>query len=297
MHAVEGRNFDITWHGIYFAVGFFILLTTYWHFLYLAGIHDSFTNSINSLLIALGFIAGSKSIKIACSWRALLENPRKLIFKNGSSFYGGVAGLLLASWFITRRAETLPPFAAFDAVFMSLPLFQVFLRLGCASYGCCHGGPYAGPGSIRPTEPASPAFRSFKGEPMHPTQLSSIVKNLVILMCMLAIFLTFPYEGVPTVTWLLLYPSVRFLVDLTRSREEKTHVRGFRRSQIVSIALFAIGIALAANLSFQLYEFSGAELLAPGVNTADVTHILIVALLFFPFFGISVRKSNRSDSG
>lgn len=246
-----------------------------------------------TLSYSVGFALGAKLLRILYNLRQLRADPRELLRRNGNSFYGGVGGLVAASYLVAGAASTQ---LLLDATFLCLPVFQAFIRAGCATYGCCFGHPTSGPAAIVYHDPDAPAHQRHGQTPLHPTQAYSIVKNAVVVAISLPLFLRFPVPGLPLALWLLCYPALRFFVDFTRDPAKKPYYAGLRSSQWISLALVALGAGLLLHLPQAQYlpaASLGAALLTSGTRLP--IYLLAFVISFFAF-GLSFAIAHRRRS-
>lgn len=243
-----------------------------------------------TLSYSVGFALGAKLLRILYNLRQLRADPRELLRRNGNSFYGGVGGLVAASYLVAGAASTQ---LLLDVTFLCLPVFQAFIRAGCATYGCCFGHPTGGPAAITYHDADAPAHQRHGQTPLHATQAYSIVKNVVVVAISLPLFLRFPVPGLPLALWLLCYPALRFFVDFTRDPAKKPYYAGLRSSQWISLALVASGAWLLLHLPEAQYVPAvslGAALLTSGTRLP--IYLLAFVISFFAF-GLSFAIAHR----
>lgn len=245
---------------------------------------------------SVAFALGSKLLRILYNLRQLRDNPRELLRRNGNSFYGGVGGFVAAAA-LTAHLHGVPFGTQLDLTFLCLPMFQIFIRLGCATYGCCFGHPTTGPAAVIYHDVHAPAFLRHGQTPLHPSQLYSILKNLVVLTVVTALFHKFMLKGLPVALWVMLYPALRFFIDFTRDPAKKPYYAGFRSSQWISMGLLVSGVVLLLRLPAEFY--APARSLAS--SFAAAARVLPVCLLAFVVnflaFGISFVIHDRKRAG
>ncbi len=245
-----------------------------------------------TLAYSLGFALGAKLLRILYNLRQLRADPRELLRRNGNSFYGGVGGLVAASYLLASAGAPAAQLLL-DVTFLCLPVFQAFIRAGCATYGCCFGHPTSGPAAITYHDADAPAHQRHGQTPLHATQAYSIVKNVVVVAISLPLFLRFPVPGLPLALWLLCYPALRFFVDFTRDPAKKPYYAGLRSSQWISLALVASGAGLLLNLPEARYHAPlplAEALLASGARLP--IYLLAFVISFFAF-GLSFSLAHR----
>ncbi len=104
-----------------------------------------------------------------------------------------MGGMLILSAFSVVTQT--PLLALLDAFAIGVPLAQIFGRMGCLNYGCCHGTECSSDHQfgIRYFNPQTKVLRyepKLRGKRLHPTQVYSALANLVIYLLMLTIWLT-----------------------------------------------------------------------------------------------------------
>jgi phosphatidylglycerol---prolipoprotein diacylglyceryl transferase len=289
--------FTFTNYGLNFAIGIVLFLQLFFIVEHRLGI--AITASyvlLVTVIYTLSFAMGAKLLRIIYNIRQLRRDPRELLRRSGNSFYGGVAGFVAASYW-TSNLSGVPFWTQLDMTFLCLPIFQVFIRLGCASYGCCFGHPTSGPAAIVYRDVHAPAFHRHGSTPLHPSQFYSILKNLVVLIIINALFHTFTVRGLPVALWLMLYPTLRFFVDFTRDPAKKPYYGGLRSSQWISIGLFVAGVALLLWLPLDRYPASASSVVETVQVVARLFYLSFIAfVLGLCIFGISFVVHDRTHA-
>ena len=170
----------------------------------------------------------------------------------GLVLYGGViAGTLayLAFCFAMR----LPPLRLADILTPSVLVGIAFGRLGCLMNGCCYGDVCTLPWAITFPE-LSPAYvmminRGFllPGEtvPLHPTQVYSTISATLLAVATSLYFWRRNGDGSVVALGLVGYALHRFLVEFLRGDELGQLGTGLTISQLISLGIAALGVALA----------------------------------------------------
>lgn len=215
-----------------------------------------------SFWVLVAAIVGSRLLYIITTYKTYLKQPEKLfrIWEGGLVFYGGLlACMLVAIWFV--RKHNMSFWKLSDAVIPSVALGQSFGRMGCFAAGCCYGKQVT-----LESVPWAVKFSSglaTKGAYLHPTQLYESFGTLVIFFALVAIRSRKRYDGQVLVWYLLLYPIERFTVELLRGDKIRGYLFNLNltdlipgnelltTSQIVSFALFLIGVSSMAWLNYR----------------------------------------------
>jgi phosphatidylglycerol---prolipoprotein diacylglyceryl transferase len=289
--------FTFTNYGLNFAFGIVLFLQLF--FLVEAHLGVAITSRyamLVTLSYSVSFALGAKLLRILYNLGQLRRNPRELLRRSGNSFYGGVAGFIAASY-LTSTCSGVPFWTQLDITFLCLPMFQIFIRLGCASYGCCFGHPTNGPAAIVYRDAHAPAFLRHGATPLHPSQFYSIIKDVVVLVIVNSLFHVFMTKGLPVALWLMLYPSLRFFVDFTRDPAKKPYYGGLRSSQWISLGLFVVGIAVLLKLPLATYTASRSIALALPVGAWLLPISFLAFALNLVVFGISFVIADRKRAG
>jgi phosphatidylglycerol:prolipoprotein diacylglycerol transferase len=180
-------------------------------------------------------------------------------WQGGNVFYGcimgGLAGSLIYRW---RRPFPFWPIA--DVVAPALAVGITLGRLGCFLNGCCYGAVCDRPWAVQ--FPAGshawvaqieqgilPPAASYS-LPVHPTQLYNAGAGLVILVTLSLHFSRRRRDGEIMALLMILYPLTRWVVETLRGDARWTFA-GMTLSQLISVALFLMGLALMIRSSRQ----------------------------------------------
>ncbi|QDT17888.1 prolipoprotein diacylglyceryl transferase [Alienimonas californiensis] len=184
----------------------------------------------------------------------------------GLVLLGGVVGAALAFTLVCRRWKVSALLVA-DVAIPSAFLGLAFGRIGCLMYGCCWGDrcelPWAihfpeggvtyealvGRGFLSPDAP-----RTYG---LHPTQLYSSFNALVLSALTAAYFPRRPRNGAVLALALLTYPPARATLEALRGDDTGFLDTGLTHAQTVAIILFALGVLLAAWLTWGPREPNG----------------------------------------
>ncbi len=186
------------------------------------------------------------------------------IWEGGFAFYGGV---IIATGGCVAYAllRHIPVWKLADLVAPAIMMGLAVGRLGCFMAGCCHGAVRSLPEGAVNLLPetfkggalwvfASPPFVltqpyggvGVHGQPLLPTQLWSFFLAIVLFLLLSWIWKHRRYDG-QVFAWLLLaYPFTRSTIEHFRGDT----IRGvgwfglFTTSQLISIPVFAVGLAL-----------------------------------------------------
>ena len=233
-------------------------------------------DTLANLVVALVLVglAGARTFYVAEHWSAQFAGDPLAavrIWEGGLMFYGsivfGAAGLV--AWCLWRRRSVLEWLDRFAVV---VPLGQAFGRVGCFLNGCCwgracdtalsvrypaHSAPWReqlDAGALLPFSDGSLPARSL---PVLPTQLFEAAGCLALFALLLLLFRRLHpasdagkpsrAAGAVAAGYFLGYGAVRFVDEIFRA-DERLHFGWFSISQSISMALWALGLALLARL-------------------------------------------------
>lgn len=197
----------------------------------------------------LAIVGGARLLSIALDWSAFLDDPVRATFKPGFASQGGIAGgacaLVATAWLAGLDVLLL-----LDVAALSGPLGHAIGRLGCLSYGCCHGAPTTSRLAIVYTNPMSKAVRhsGLGGVPLHPAPLYSALGNLALLTGLTLLVQTLPLpNGAVAALYLVLAAAGRTWVETLRGIPT-SHALGLTPFQWLSVVqlLLAASVATAA---------------------------------------------------
>ncbi len=154
----------------------------------------------------------------------------------GMVFYGGFLGGIGAIAIYCRFSKKLTFGDTLDVYAVCVPLFHFFGRIGCFLGGCCYGvesefGFYTDSNTLNP---------SINGVTRFPVQLVEAGCNLLIFLVLLYLFKKCVLEKRLIFVYMLIYPTVRFILEFFRGDSYRGFLFGLSTSQVISIVLFCI---------------------------------------------------------
>jgi len=233
---------QLRWYGLMymlsFIIGFFVLrrLAKYRKL-------NMTTDDLYDLLfyLILGVMIGGRlGYVLFYDLSSYLRDPLSIfkIWQGGMSFHGGFLGMLLATWYITRKKRWNFLEIA-DLVSTAAPIGLGLGRLGNFINGELFG---------RPTNVAwAMVFPEGGNMPRHPSQLyEAVLEGLVLFLLLRWIYKKNFYRG--TVFWALLtfYGLFRFLVEFVREPDVQIgfDLGPFTRGQELTFPMLAIGMTM-----------------------------------------------------
>ena len=223
-------------------------------------------------------------------WGYWLEGGARLSRPFG--YYGFLLGGLGALGALAFSG--VPEAGALTAAFAAgASLAQAFGRLRCVVQGCCHGRQAPAVSGIRVVHRVSrvAAHANLQGVPIHPTQLYSIVGNLVLAGVLLRLWSTHAPWTVIGGLYLVLSSLARFAEEQYRGEPQTTKWGGLAVYQWLAVAFFLAGAALTMVPGPLV---SAARWWSPGGLAFSVGAGLVAAFLLSVDFPRSERRFSRS---
>ena len=152
----------------------------------------------------------------------------------GMVFYGGLIGGLIAGFWYIRNLKhiKLDPWFYADIYAPAIPLFHVFGRIGCFLGGCCYGMESRW-GFVYHSAPVPES----NGVVRLPIQLFEAAGNLILFFFLHQMSKKPHSKGTLILTYLIIYPVMRFIIEFFRGDEIRGMVLGLSTSQWISIGL------------------------------------------------------------
>lgn len=197
---------------------------------------------------AMAAILGAKVMMLLVDLPYYIANPGDIFtlasLQAGGVFYGGLIAALIVA-FVYMRRKRLPPLRTADAFAPGIALGHGIGRLGCFSAGCCWGLPTHLPWAVTFTNPEANRLTGVPlGTAIHPTQLYEAAAEFIIFGILWRRFGKSHQPGAIISLYLMMYSTVRFLVEFVRFHEQPNPFQGpLDTSQWISLALFALGAA------------------------------------------------------
>ncbi|MEM7048838.1 MAG: prolipoprotein diacylglyceryl transferase family protein [Acidobacteriota bacterium] len=190
--------------------------------------------------IILGGLLGAKLLLVVVRWPDLRSGAASWgsVLAAGGIWLGGVLGaLVVGGWFVLRHR--LPPARTADTLFLGLPLAHAIGRAGCLLTGCCYGDRCDLPWAIVYTDPAAQEIAGTPlGVPLHPSPAYEMVAELINFTVLLLLNRRRPAPGALAATWMALYGSQRFMLELLRG-DDRGGLGLLSTSQWISVAMIA----------------------------------------------------------
>lgn len=245
---IDTGSFFLPTYGVLVAIAFLVAIWVIGRLARHAGLNsDTITNL--AIYCALAGMAGAKLFMFLFDWKLYANNPRQIFslstLQAAGVYQGGLLlGCLTAALYM--RKHGLPGWKTADVFAPGLAIGHGIGRLGCFAAGCCWGKECDRAWAVTFTNRSAneltgvPLF-----VPLHPTQLYEAAAEFVIFGLLLWQFYR-PHRDGTTIGWyLLLYSSVRFLVEFLRNHEQALPFGlPLSLTQWISLATLAVGLWL-----------------------------------------------------
>ncbi|PIS38170.1 MAG: prolipoprotein diacylglyceryl transferase [Nitrospirae bacterium CG08_land_8_20_14_0_20_52_24] len=211
--------------------------------------------------VTLAAIIGARLLFIVVEYRYFLEKPIRIfkIWEGGLVFYGGLILSVTVGIYYMKKHK-MPVLKVGDIVVPSLALAQAVGRLGCLSAGCCYGKETSAPWGMVFSDPDSLVPLEKLGLRLHPTQLYSSMGDLILFLILYAIARRKRFDGQALVMYGILYPVVRFSVEIFRGDLRGAVLGGMMStSQFISLIVFAVAVIFYIKLRNRSISSQGQE--------------------------------------
>lgn len=239
---VEFGPFAVRWYGLAYVAGFLVAALILRSLAKRWDVKLTDDDLLDIVLVAiLGLVVGARiGYVLIYGAGAYWDDPLSILafWDGGMSFHGGLAGILLAGWWIARRTG-IEPLRLFDLGAVGAPLGIFFGRLANFVNGELWG---------RPTDaPWGMVFPGAGPMPRHPSQLyEAVLEGLVIFMVLWLLARKKRPAGFHLGMLLVLYAVFRTFVEFFREPDVQLgFVLGpFTMGQLLTVPILAAGIWL-----------------------------------------------------
>lgn len=196
------------------------------------------------LLCAIaGAVTGTRLLYYMVNIPQIITDPSILWnFQNGYVVYGGIIfGVLFGYLYCRKKKVSFLQY--FDLVMPSVSVAQGFGRIGCFFAGCCYGRQaHAWFHIVYTHSDFAPNH-----VPLIPTQLLSSAGNFGIAAALFWYSSKTEKDGTVGALYMILYSIGRFFIEIFRD-DFRGAWGGLSTSQLISLAVLLLGIALMAAL-------------------------------------------------
>jgi phosphatidylglycerol:prolipoprotein diacylglycerol transferase len=223
-------------------------------------------------------------------WRDFLRAPLETLTRTTLAWQGGfalvTAGVLaLAAW------HDLDPLAFIDTFAFVVPLGQAFGRVGCHTYGCCHGRPTRSRWAITVHNPDSKVVwgSGLRGVPLQPIQACSAAANLALAMVLALLALAGPFAaGTVSAVYLVLDGLKRLGLERFRGNPSPRYA-GLTPYAWFAIVQVVVGLGVAwLSIGRAPVDFTGVGALAFAFASSAryLPAYLLAFAAMFALFGV-----------
>lgn len=239
----EVAGIEITWHGLFTAVGVVVGVAVAAAFGRRAGFNEDSIYNV-ALALVIGGIIGARALYVIENW-SLFEDDLGDIFAvntGGISIYGALIGGTLGAWgyAMVSRLPNIP--LAADIAAMGGIMGMAVGRIGDVINGEHFAKSTDLPWGVSYTNPNSPSYLLFGGPDavQHPAVAYELLGDLVIFAVLVLIYSRVRRSGVTFFSWMLLYGALRLGVSLFRL-DDIVWI-GLEMAQMIAIASMAVAV-------------------------------------------------------
>ena len=239
----EVAGIEITWHGLFTAVGVVVGVGVAVFFGRRAGFNEDAIYNV-ALALVIGGIIGARALYVIENWSLFEDDLSDIIAVNtgGISIYGALIGGMLGAWgyALISRLPNIP--RAADIAAMGGIMGMAVGRIGDVINGEHFAKSTDLPWGVRYTDPNSPSYLVFGGPDMvqHPAVAYELIGDLAIFAVLLLLYARVSRSGVTFFSWMLLYGALRLGVSFFRL--DDIVWLGLRTAQLIAIASMAVAV-------------------------------------------------------
>ena len=239
--------FPIHTYGFLIALGFLVAVAVVKNLATRSKLDAEKVLDLTFWSLAVGFI-GARLLFVITRFESFMQDPISIfrVWEGGLVFFGGPLAVLPFTIWFTRKNK-LPLWKTMDCLVPGLTIAHAFGRLGCLAAGCCYGKPTGTDFGIKLTSDLVDA--SMRGINLHPTQIYEATALTIFFFGLLRVFKSKSFDGQVVLTYFLVYPIIRSIIEVFRG----DIIRGFviqdilSTSQFISLLLM-IGTAIVLTL-------------------------------------------------
>jgi len=242
---VEIAGAEITWHGLFTAVGVMAgVALAAWFGRRAAFDEDTIYNV--ALALVIGGIIGARGLFVLENLDTFKDDPGDIFRVNtgGISIYGALIGGAAGAWLyaIIRHVPNIPRGA--DIAAMAAIVGMAIGRIGDVINGEHFASSTGLPWGVIYTNQNSPSFLRFgpNADPQHPAVAYELIGDLLIFAVLFLVYRRSQRAGVTFFSWVFLYGLLRVFVSFLRSGDEII-LLGLRMAQLIALATMPLGIA------------------------------------------------------
>lgn len=246
---VEVAGVEITWHGLFTALGVVAGVGVATYFARKQDYPEDMIYNV-ALFLVIGGIIGARGLYVIENWSDFENDVGDIFALNtgGISIYGALIGGTIGGWlyaYITK-VPNLPRGA--DIAGLGAIIGMAVGRIGDIINGEHFASDTSLPWGLVYTDPNSPSYIQFGPQalPQHPAVAYELIGDLLIFGILLFVYFNVRRAGVTFFAYVFLYGLLRTLVSFLRL--DDTVLWGLRTAQVIGIIAMPIGLAGMAYL-------------------------------------------------
>lgn len=193
----------------------------------------------------VGGLFGARVAYVGFHWSEFSGNLLEIwmIHKGGLAFYGSFIGGVI-TLLIFLKYKKIPFLKVADVMIPAVALGHGIGRLGCLMNGCCYGKLTTCIFGITFPAGSLPAIHYGVNHIIHPTQVYESFLLVILFFVLLWIDRHKKFEGQTFVSYVLIYPAIRFCMEYFRGDNPFIVPRILTLYQGISLMIFTAGITL-----------------------------------------------------
>jgi len=250
----------LRWYGLMLGIAFILCLELGYRRARKHAIPTEFVSSIAFWGLIIGLVGARVGYILSHTDEFALNRPFEwiAIWHGGQTFYGGLAGGLIAVAVLARRHGAGWWYTT-DFLAPLMPLGHAIGRTGCFLRGCCFGTVSGLPWAIRFPKHVDAGGHLVGSDvyiehlvtgkigssdqwslPVHPTQLYSVAALLALSVFLWWLYDRRSFDGQVSAVYLVGYGAVRFMVEFLRT--EPSVLLRLTAWQWISVGLMGAGV-------------------------------------------------------
>ncbi|HET8943163.1 MAG TPA: prolipoprotein diacylglyceryl transferase [Dehalococcoidia bacterium] len=240
---LDEAGIEITWHGVFTAVGVIMGVAVSTWFARRAGYNEDTIYNV-ALCLVIGGIIGARSLYVIENWGDFKDNLGDVFAVNtgGISIYGALIGGAIGAWLyvIIRRVPNIPKAA--DIACIGGILGMAVGRIGDIINGEHFAKTTDLPWAVVYTHDNSPSVLRFGANyAQHPAVAYELLGDLLIFAILIFMYTRISRSGVTFFAWVFLYGLLRFWVSFLRLDDEVLGT-GLRTAQLIGLGGIVAGL-------------------------------------------------------
>jgi phosphatidylglycerol:prolipoprotein diacylglycerol transferase len=240
---VEVGSIEITWHGLFTALGVIAGVAIATILARKAGYSEDTVYNV-ALALVIGGIIGARALYVIENWSDFESNIGDIFAINtgGISIYGALIGGTIGAlgYGMIAKVPNIPRAADIGAIGATVGM--AVGRIGDVINGEHFAKSTDLAWGIIYTNPNSPSFIRFgpEAEPQHPAVAYELFGDLLIFVILLFVYFRVPRAGVTFFAWVFLYGLLRFLVSFLRLDDDV--IAGLTMAQVIAVVAMPVGL-------------------------------------------------------